>query len=183
MIRGRAALVVAATGVAVALALAGSGCSKASVATGDAPASRLDTPPPSTPPVDHLGPNELVEGTDRAFGVPLPRGLAVEQRYPDFVYATGSMPVHALVLYFRARLQGGALRESETVATFEHVTVAGLPPNTDLLIHLTAMLSGTRVEMSSTTHPPAPDLPDVAARWRQVGLTPNGKVLDPTHLD
>jgi hypothetical protein len=63
------------------------------------------------------------------------------------------------------------------------VTVAGLPPNTDLSIHLAVTLNKTVVEMSSTTHPLAPDLPDVAARWRQVGLTPNGKVLDPTHLD
>jgi len=171
------------TALALGLALAGSGCSKPSVATGDAPASKLDNPPPSTPPVDHLGPNELIEGTDRAFGVPLPRGLAVEQRYPDFVYATGTMTVHALVLYFRPRLQGGSVRESETVATFEHVTVAGLPPNTELSIHLTATLNETRVEMSSTTHPPAPQLPDLAARWRQAGLTPDGKVLDPTHLD
>jgi hypothetical protein len=171
------------TALALGLALAGSGCSKPSVATGDAPASKLDNPPPSTPPVDHLGPNELIEGADRAFGVPLPRGLTVEQRYPDFVYATGPMTVHALVVYFRARLQGGSVRESETVATFDRVTVAGLPPNTDLSIHLAVTLNKTVVEMSSTTHPLAPDLPDVAARWRQVGLTPNGKVLDPTHLD
>jgi hypothetical protein len=176
----RAALVVA--GMSLGLALAGSGCSKPSVASGDAPASRLDTPP-STPPTDHLGPTELLEGTDRVFGVPLPRALAVEKRYPDFVYATGPMTVHALVLYFRPRLQGGSLRESEKVATFEHVTAPGLPPYTELLIHLAMTPGQTSVEMSSTTHPPAPVLPDEAARWRQVGLTPNGKILDPTHLD
>ena len=59
----------------------------------------------------------------------LPRGLTVEQRFPDTVYATGTMTVHALTLYFR-RLQGGSLRESEKVATFERVTVAGLPAYT-----------------------------------------------------
>jgi hypothetical protein len=178
---GRAAFVVA--GMSLGLALAGSGCGKPSVASGDAPASRLDTPTASTPPADHLGPNELLEGTDRVFGVLLPRGLAVEKRFPDFVDATGPMTVHALVMYLRPRLQGGSLRESETVATFERVTTAALPPYTDLSIHLAVTLNGTRVEMSSTTHPLAPTLPDEAARWRQVGLTPNGKILDPTHLD
>jgi hypothetical protein len=166
-----------------ALGLAATGCGKPSVATGDAPASRLDTPPPSAPPADHLGPDELIEGTEKAFGVTLPRGLAVEQRYPDTVYAAGTMAVHALVLYLRPRLQGGALRESEKVATFEHVTVAGLPPYTELTIHLAVALNQTRVEMTSTTHPPALDLPNEAARWRQIGLTPSGKILDPTHLD
>jgi hypothetical protein len=169
--------------VASAMVFAGSGCSKPSVATGDAPASRLDTPPPALPPVDHLGPDELIEGTDRAFGIPLPRGLAVERRRPDFVYATGPMTVHALVLYFRAHLKGGSVRESETVATFEHVTTPELPPYTDMSIAVALTLNKTRVEITSTTHPPAPDLPDVPSRWRQVGLTPEGKVLDPTHLD
>jgi hypothetical protein len=172
-----------ARGAAVALALLGAGCSKPSLATGDAPASRLDTPPPSAAPADHLAPDELVEGPDKAFGIALPRGLVVEQRYPDTVVATGTMSVHALALYFRPRLQGGSLRESEKVATFEHATVAGLPPYTELTIHLTVALGQTRVEMSSTTHPPAAALPDVSARWRQVGLTPNGKIIDPTHVD
>jgi hypothetical protein len=167
----------------LAWGLGATGCNKSSVASGDAPASRLDTPSPSAPPADHLGPDELIEGTDKAFGVPLPRGLTVEQRFPDTVYATGPMTVHALTLYFRPRLQGGSLRESENVATFEHVTVAGLPAYTDLSIRLTVTLNQTRVEITSTTHPPAPDLPDVAARWKQAGLAPNGKVLDPTHLD
>ena len=175
----RAALVV----VASSFALAGSGCGKPSETKGDAPASRLDTPQASAPPVDHLGPNELVEGPDRVFGVPLPRGLAVEQRLADTVYASGPMTVHALVLYLRPRLQGGSLRESERVATFDHVTAPGLPPRTDLSIHLAVAVNKTRVEISSTTTPPAPELPDVPSRWRQVGLTPNGKILDPTHLD
>ncbi len=178
---GGQGIVIAA--VALGLALAGGGCSTPSVASGDAPASKLDTPPPPTPPVDHLGPNELVESTDRVFGVALPRGLDVEKRYPDYIYATGTMTVHALVLYFRSRLQGGALRESEKVATFEHVTTPGLAPYTELLIHFATTGTRTSVELSSTTHPPAPVLPDEAARWRQVGLTPNGKLLDPTHLD
>jgi hypothetical protein len=182
VIRARCgALVVAA--MALAAAPGGVGCSTPSAASGDAPASRLDTPPPSPPPVDHLGPDELLEGKERVFGVALPRGLAIEKHYPDFVYATGPMTVHALVLYFRPRLQGGALRESEKVATFEHVTAPGLPPYTELLIHFAGTSGQTSVEMSSVTHPPAPVLPDEAARWRQVGLTPNGKLLDPTHLD
>ena len=38
------------------------------------PAARPE--PPMPPPADHLAPDELIEGTDHAFGVTLPRGLA-----------------------------------------------------------------------------------------------------------
>jgi hypothetical protein len=159
------------------------GCGKPSVGGGDAPASNLDVPVPSARPADHLGPDELIEGTEKAFGLTLPRGLVVEHRYPDTLEAGGPMTVHALVLYLRPRLQGGSLRESERVATFEHVTTPGLPPYTELSIQLAVTLNETRVKLMSTTHPPAPDLPDVASRWKQVGLSPDGKILDPTHLD
>jgi len=34
-----------------------------------------------------------------------------------------------------------------------------------------------------TTPPKGPPLPDENARWKQVGLTPSGRLVDPTHLD
>jgi hypothetical protein len=171
--------------VAVAVAVLGLGCSKSSPAPGEVqPWSSTLAPLASTPPpVDHLGKDELIEGTERAFGVALPRGLAVEQRYPDTVYASGPMTVHALVLYFGPRLHGGSLRESDTVATFERVSAPGLPPDTELTVHLTMGVGKTSAAISSTTYPSAPVLPDEESRWRQTGLTPGGKVLDPTHLD
>jgi hypothetical protein len=169
---------------AVAVAALGLACSKTSSAPDDVqPWSSTLAPLATAPPADHLGKDELIEGTERAFGVALPRGLAVDQRYPDTVYASGPMTVHALVLYFGPRLQGGSLRESDTVATFERVSAPGLRPETELAIHLTQGVGETSVAISSTTYPPAPVLPDEESRWRQTGLTPNGRILDPTHLD
>ena len=173
-------------GVAGALVLAALGvaCGQPSAAPVDArPWTSTLAPLASAPPADHLGKDELIEGTDRAFGVALPRGLTVEQRYPDTVYASGPMTVHALVLYFGPRLTGGSLRESATVATFERVSAPGLPLDTELTLHLAMAVGKTTVTISSTTYPPSPVLPDEESRWRQTGLTPNGKVLDPTHLD
>jgi hypothetical protein len=170
--------------VALAVAALGVACSKPPPAPGDGrPPSGTLAPLASTPPADHLGKDELIEGPERAFGVALPRGLTVEQRYPDTVYASGPMTVHALVLYFGPRLQGGSLRESATVATFDRVSAPGLQPNTELTLHLAVAVNKTTVAISATTYPPAPVLPDEPSRWRQVGLTPTGKILDPTHLD
>jgi hypothetical protein len=165
-----------------AVAAIGVACGRSS--TVDAPAPSAIASAPATPsdvPSDHLGPGELVEGRERAFGVALPRDVLVERRYPDIVYASGPMPVHALVAYFQPRLRGGSVREGPSAATFEHVSRPD-EPRAELLIRITADVGKTRVEISSFLPPEAPNLPDEASRWRQVGLTPNGKILDPTHL-
>jgi len=137
---------------------------------------------PSTTPVDHLAPGELVEGTQHAFGLVLPREVPIDHEQPGSVRAIGPASVHALVKYFKPRLVESKLTEGDSFATFEQVKLSGKPGDI-YRIKLTELPPrGTLVEIDDVTPPPVPDLPDEAARWRQVGLTPEGKVLDPTHL-
>jgi hypothetical protein len=168
----------------VTLAVVGVGCARPGPEGSPAP-SATAAPPSSAAasavPSDHLAPDELVEGRELAFGVPLPRGVLVEHRYPDLVSASGPMPVHSLVAYFQPRLRGGSVREGPSAATFEHVSQPN-EPNAELTIHIEAGLGKTRIDLTSYHRPEAPVLPDEASRWRQVGLTPQGKILDPTHL-
>ncbi|MGD0674160.1 MAG: hypothetical protein ABSC94_02000 [Polyangiaceae bacterium] len=140
------------------------------------------TAPPKATPADHLGPDELLEGTIDAFGVVLPRSLHVDGRFHDVVYASGPLSLHPLVTYLRARLEGGDLREGPTTATFDHVrALAKRGP--DLRIHVEAALNAVHLEVHDETQPSLPAFPDEAARWRHVGLTPDGRLADPTHLD
>jgi hypothetical protein len=134
------------------------------------------------PPVDHLAPGELVEGTEVALGVKLPRDLRLVEAFPDVAYARGLAPVHSLVLYFRARLRDGSLHEGEEAATFEHVH-APARLDRELTVHIGTTIGGVRVDIRDTTPPVLPNLPDDTARYRQVGLRPDGKWMDPTHLD
>jgi len=133
-------------------------------------------------PTDHLADGELLEGDGRAFDLTLPQGFRVEGSFTDAVLASGSAPVHSLVQYLRPRLVGGDLREGEASATFEHVQVAKKPGRT-LTIHVLSARRETRLEVHDETAPQRPTLPDDAARWRAVGLTTDGRFLDPTHLD
>ena len=133
-------------------------------------------------PADHLAPGELLEGADNAFGLILPRRLRVEGAFAQVVYASGPLAVQPLVRYFRARLQDGSLREGETAASFEHVHVPGKPER-ELAIRIAATAQTARVEIRDATPPEAPALPDDRARWKRVGLTPEGRLLDRTHLD
>jgi hypothetical protein len=156
-------------------------CSKPSTTTEELPASPVVGSARALP-ADHLASDELVEGKEQAFGVILPRGLTVDERHIEVVKATGTMNAHALVKYFQAHLIGGSLREGERSATFEHVRASGTPPDTDLAIHIATFVQKTTVDVSATPIVAAPVLPDEESRWREVGLTPEGKVLDPTHL-
>jgi hypothetical protein len=174
---------LAAAGCAV-VALLSSACHRSSPAdSGPAPAaSAAAVRAAPVVPADHLAPGELLEGTDRAFDVLLPRGLRVDGAFSDEVLTSGALAVHPLVDYFRTHVQNGDLREGATSATFEHVTAPGKPERL-LTVHIQKAGDGAHVEIRDTTPPKGPPLPDENARWKQVGLTPSGRLVDPTHLD
>jgi hypothetical protein len=132
--------------------------------------------------VDHLGPDELVEGRVQALGILLPRDARIAQSFVDLVRVECPCTVRSVVAYFRARLEGGGLREGAEAATFEHVKPRG-KPEPELVVHVTSVMGGVRIEMQKVTVAPAVSLPDEPARWKHVGLTPSGGLADPTHLD
>ncbi len=176
---------LAAGAVSLALVGLGSGCHKERESVSEAPA-----PPPAIAsaepqPTDHLASDELIEGEKKAFGVALPRVLHVDGAFVDVVFTSapsGQVGVHPLAKYFRTRLTEGSLREGDEAATFEHVHVPG-KGDMELDVRIRTAGAYTRVEFRDTTPRPQPKLPDDAARWRQAGLTPNGRLLDPTHLE
>ncbi len=172
------------TTVGCAAIVALSACHRAP--PGDAPsplASAAGVRPHAVVPADHLAPDELLEGTDRAFDVTLPRGLRIDGAFSDVVYTSGALDLHALTTYFGARLQNGDLREGASSATFDHVT-AKAKPGRLLSIHIAKAGDGARVDFRDVTPLPAPpQLTDPTARWKRVGMTPSGRLIDPTHLD
>jgi len=140
-------------------------------------------PAPALAPADHLAPGELLEGGDDAFGLTLPQKLRVDGAFAQVIYASGPVSVHPLVGYFSARLRDGDLREGETAASFEHVHVPRKPER-ELAIHIVGIGQAmARVEIRDTTPPQIPALSDERERWKRVGVTPEGRLLDRTHLE
>jgi hypothetical protein len=168
-------------GLAGAAALAGGlACACAHPAPQDDGTSRPVAAP--RPPVDHLAPGELAEGDEHAYGLALPRKVHIERKFAEVIFASGDVAIHPLAKYFRSRLQGGSLDENDTSATFDPVHMQATPGR-EYHSGISQTAQGARVEVRASTPPPAPNLPDEAARWRQVGLTPQGKLLDPTHVE
>jgi hypothetical protein len=112
----------------------------------------------------------------------LPRGIAVDRVFANQVLASGQGSVAGATRYLQGRLVGGEFRDGPESATFEHVR-SPAEPDRDLRIVIRAWGSGVTLDVRDITPLPVPDLPNETARWRQVGLTPDGKLADPTHLE
>jgi hypothetical protein len=133
-------------------------------------------------PTDHLAPGELVEGNEQAFGLTLPRGVVVDGRLPGVVNASGPVGIKPLIAYLRDRLEGGSVHANETSTTLEHVKPRGQPgPLID--IYVAPTLGRTLLQVVRTPETPPSTLPDEPSRWKAVGMTPDGKLLDPKHTE
>jgi len=99
------------------------------------------------------------------------------------VRAVGLVTVHEFVKYLRAHVQESDLDEGDQFADLRNVKLHG-NPGALYRMHLAPEgFRGTTLLMQDVTPAPMQALPNEAERWKAVGLSPNGKVLDPTHLD
>jgi hypothetical protein len=133
-------------------------------------------------PADHLAPGELIEGAEQAFGLTLPRGVDVESRLPGVVTAGGPVAIKPLVTYLHDRLEGGSIRVDEAATRMVHVKPRG-QPGPILDIYIAPVLGKTLLQVSVEPEVPPSTLPDEPSRWKAVGLTPEGKLLDPKHTE
>jgi hypothetical protein len=140
-------------------------------------------PPPSAAPVDHLAAGELVAGDRKAFTLVLPRDVRVDQGLTDVVFASGLVSASDLANYIRHRVRDGTVSVGATATIFDQVKAVDDPGRT-LFIRIVAGPNGqgARIEVRDVTPPLEPNLSGTAERWRQFGLDPNGKLLDPQHL-
>jgi|HubBroStandDraft_1064217.scaffolds.fasta_scaffold153007_2 hypothetical protein len=135
------------------------------------------------PPIDSLAPGELVEGTEKAFALVLPRGMHVDSNFMSAVYASGGLKADHVANYVRARVRGGTGTRGAVGTVFDNVAVPSEPSR---LLHILVAHSpagdGCRIEVRDITPaPPLPLPPTTAERYRAAGLTPDGKFIDPMH--
>ena len=144
--------------------------------------------PSAAVPVDHLADGELLEGSAKAFGLVLPRGVRIDAAFSDVVYASGPVSDEAVVKYVRARVREGKMIRPDFAGdgrtTFDHVKIPVMPDKEYVVTvgPSRGAVGATKIELRDVTPLKAPSLPDDAARWKNAGLTPQGAVADPTHL-
>lgn len=148
-------------------------------------------PPPdvvdaSARPVDHLVRDEIPEGHDKAFALKLPLSGRVQFRTKDTVEVDSQLRPEDLSNFVRARVQTTKITAGADRTTFEGATVPTEPKRV-LYIEVRPARSGGDMKSSLlvrdvTPLPPEPKVSDEEA-WKRAGLRPDGKPLDPNHMD
>ena len=164
----------------VALALCHAACNSKDEPR--AAAKPVASAPVPAPPVDHLAESELVEGKLKAFALTLPRNVSIRYAFPDDVLVEGDVAPEPLANYVRARVRDGTITVGATGTTFERVKVPA-EPTRELRIRVTqGRGSRTAMDVRDVTPPVVPDPGNDVDRWKQAGLQPNGRPIDPKQL-
>lgn len=146
-------------------------------------------PPPDTTdaaPIDHLAPDEVVEGQEKAFGLPLPRASHVKARFAKSVHVVSPIEPEKIANFVRARVENGTVTVGSSGTHLENVTVRAEPTRRLTIdiraAHLTDAAKSELVIQDTTPPPFDPNLSE-EERWKKAGLTPSGAVLDPKRLE
>lgn len=164
----------------LALALAGGALSAGGCSSCKPKEEIVESKPP-----DHLVPSEVVEGKERAFGLPLPRVSTVAARFEKTIHVQTPLTPEELVNFVRARVKDGKVTPGTTTTQLFDVAPIGDPAKR-LTIDVRTYRGGdgNKSEMIVRDTTPAPVEPGLTdeQRYQKAGLTPSGQVADPTHL-
>lgn len=144
-----------------------------------------EQPRTETKPPDHLVPNEVVEGKERAFGLPLPRYTRVAARFGKTVHVQTPLSPEELVNFVRARVKDGKVTPGTSGTQLFDVTPVGDPQKRLTIdVRLYRGGDGNHSEMIVRDTTPAPVEPGLTdeQRWQKAGLTPSGQIADPRKL-
>lgn len=143
-----------------------------------------DAGPPRGGP-DHLAEGEIPEGKEKAFTLPLPRAVRVGPRFEGTVHVACQHTPEELANFVRARVRDGKVSTGTAATLFEGVSVATAPDKKlRIEVRRSSPLSGFRSEMTVQDVTPTANDPNLseADRWKKAGMTPDGKLLDPKHM-
>lgn len=168
---------------ALALACAAATACRSGADAPPTPAPSASAEAPRRRAADQVAPGELAEGTEQAFGLPIPRKMRVRLRFPDEIVATGEVPAEQVSNYVRQRVLAERVETGPAKTVFSRATLKRDPAR---FLRVEVISRGARgaelVVRDVTRPPPEPGLSD-EERWRQKGFKPDGTPLDPTRLE
>jgi hypothetical protein len=129
---------------------------------------------------DKLMPHELLEGSEKAFALPLPRELKVTYRFAQATHAEGLVASEGVSNFIRARVKEGEIRVGASETLFDRVKVPS-DPKRILKIRVLSERGFCRVTVDDVT--PAELTGSVEDRMKKAGLTLDGKLLDPKKIE
>ena len=109
--------------------------------------------------------------------------MNVDVRFPDAIFASGEASHKDLVGYVRERVVSEKVETLATKTVFEGATSKSAP-SAKMRIEVIALGKGqAKLVIRDETRPAAKPGLTEEERWRELGLTPQGELLDPSHLN
>ncbi len=135
------------------------------------------------PPPDRLATGELPLGNEKAYALPLPRGSQIATHYGGDVVVVANFAPEVLANFVRYHVRGGKVTVGTSSTQFEDVYVPEEPKRMlwiEVRAAQTTRAGSTMVVRDSTGGDPKlpPD-----EHFKQLGLTPDGKLADPKHTE
>ncbi len=160
---------------------------------GAAACGRRTSPPPSggAQPAatasahDRLAPGELPPGVEHAFELALPRGAWIDRRFGSEIYALVSDTPEAIANHYRQSMPRAEAIAGPNGTIFPDLILPGAAEKSHLRVSISPVGDGrtTRINVLRWEDPPTATTLSHDELMRRSGLTPDGKLLDPKHLD
>ncbi len=134
-------------------------------------------------PVDRLAPDELAAGNAEVWGFTVPREMQVEHRYQEVTHIIGPVKPDALANYVRDRVVVSHVEIGAARTIFPNARIKNGASDRVYELDVIPEPGITRLVIRDMT--PAKVVPGLtdAERWRQAGLTPEGRPLDPKQFE
>jgi hypothetical protein len=130
-------------------------------------------------PVDRLAPDELAAGNALVWGFAVPRDMQIEHQYVQEAAMIGPVQPDALANYVRDRVVVSHVEIGAGRTIFPNARLKGGAPDRLYELDVVPQPGATRLVIRDITPlKVVPGLTD-AERWKQAGLTPQGRPLDP----
>ena len=129
-------------------------------------------------PVDRLAPDELAAGNAEVWGFVVPREMQIEHRYQEVTHLVGPVKPDALANYVRDRVVVSHVEIGAARTIFPNARIKSGAADKVYELEVIPEPGTTRLVIRDVTPPKVvPGLSD-EERWRQAGLTPQGRPLD-----
>ncbi len=146
-------------------------------------------PPPAEPPpapaksaVDHVDPHEIPEGAEDAFGLPIPRQMAIAARLGDAVRARGDLPLDDVANYVRERVIAERVETGPAKTVFARATLKSGKGAT-MRVEVIRVADRTELYVRDLTAPPTSEVVKPADPWYKPGFDPKDRKADPSRFE
>lgn len=174
-------------GIGLAAMAALPGCSKGNeTERGPVVRGLASALPSAAPRIDHLAPGEMLEGKVTAYALKLPRDYSRTVSVRRTVSAEGPGKPEDVTNYIRARVRSGDVHVGAASTRFVGVRVPEEPERVlNIAVEPDFRPGRVRLIVEDVTPvpEPPPDQRDPVSRMKSVGLTLEGKPIDPKRFE